>query len=167
MWDLRSQSIPQFKFWTTVMNLELLICAISARGWLHTLCTIVWWTLRLVPRPWLHKLCSLASNTCTWHGYTIKESSRSACWIHEREFCCPEIYKKMQSDFHRSSTRTKQQNSSSTRRSYCSKRLLPHFVKYAESHFVKYAQPQSRSDWYTPFDKYAESQSRSDCCAFC
>ena len=37
------------------------------------------------------------------------------------------------------------------------KRLLPHFVKYAESHFVKYAQPQSRSDWYTPCDKYAES----------
>ena len=55
------------------------------------------------------------------------------------------------------------------------KRLLPHFVKYAESHFVKYVAKrllphlvkyaQPRSDWYTPFDKYAVSQSRSDYCA--
>ena len=52
------------------------------------------------------------------------------------------------------------------------KRLLPHFVKYAESHLVKYAQPQSRSDWYIPFENMqsrsreatvAQSQSRSDC----
>ena len=32
------------------------------------------------------------------------------------------------------------------------KRLLPHFVKYAESHFVKYA--ESRSDCYAASVKY-------------
>ena len=66
MWNQRSQTVPHFKFWSMIIELELLMTRFvrSLREGYFPLCTIMRQTLHLVPRTGPYELCALAPCAC-------------------------------------------------------------------------------------------------------
>ena len=66
MWNQRSQTVPQFKLWSMIIELELLLTRFvrSLREGDFPLCTIMRRTLQLVPRTGPYELCALAPCAC-------------------------------------------------------------------------------------------------------
>ena len=66
MWNQRSQTVPHFKFWSMIIELELLMTRFvqSLREGGFPLCTIMRRTLQLVPRTGPYEPCALAPCAC-------------------------------------------------------------------------------------------------------
>lgn len=99
MWNQRSRDLPQFKFWSTVMEVELLMTRFvrSLRegdfplyvqscdklcGWFHALDHINY--ARWLPVHVRDMVALAKTKTC------------SVCRIHEGQFCCAKIIKEVQ-----------------------------------------------------------------------
>ena len=101
VWEQLSRTDnPQFKYWSTIMELELLMCRFirSLREGDFPLyvqvCDELCAWFHVIDGP--YELCKMGACTRAGYGSAVRDTSGHTCQISEWKFCCPKITTQVQ-----------------------------------------------------------------------